>query len=451
MWGSAEQWPLIADRLAVPVAYTDSDARVRFANATFERQFDFSPNSAVGQSLWDIIVPGSTTGDPATRIQRGDALTFLAIAQSKEGGRTWGVLVSCVPQRDASGKVVGCVVVVTDAHDRPDSGEDSDGGRLRAVLAATPDGVVLFDERGVIDTANAAVAQMFGYPVGGLVGRSVHLLIPAISGALDPWAVGSRNVEAVRRDGTHFAVEVSVRAAGRSFAGVIRDMARTRELERQVVDAADAVRKAVGEDLHDNVGQQLTGLELMVDALARRVTVSDRVTSSLVAKVAEGLKQAHADIRQLMTGIIPTEVPADGFVATLERLVTRVRECYDRKCDLVTTNPVQLPDAATATHLFRIVQEAVCNAIRHGHTKVIRLTVREEPDALVVEVRDDGGGFSNNANRHGLGTRLMQDRATRIGGTLTITAVDGGTVVTVCLPTAASDGVKPDHTNHDRR
>jgi signal transduction histidine kinase len=346
------------------------------------------------------------------------------------------------------------VVVVTDAHDQPDSDEGHDG-RLWAVLAATPDGVVLFDERGVINTANAAVEKMFGYSTGDLVRRSVRLLIPAVPGAPDPWAVGSRNADAVRRDRTHFAVEVSVQASGKSFAAVIRDTTRVRELERQVVDAADSVRKAVGEDLHDNVGQQLTGLELMVDALSRRVTGSDRATSALVTKVAEGLRQAHADLRQLMTGIIPTEVAADGFVTALERLVTRVRECYNRQCELMATGQVQLADEATATHVFRIVQEAVCNAIRHGHTRTIRLIVREEADALVVEVRDDGGGFGTNPNRTGLGTRLMRDRATRIGGTLSIAALDGGTVVTVRVPIVPiadpTDGTELEHANSRRR
>lgn len=308
--------------------------------------------------------------------------------------------------------------------------------QLWAVLAATPDGVVVFDEQGIIETANAAAERMFGYAAGDLAGHSVRLLIPQEADAPNIWVVGeNRSVEAVRQDGSRFAVELTVGVAGSAFAGIIRDVTHVRELERRLVDSADAIRKAVGEDLHDNVGQQLTGLELMVDALAKRVTGCDRATAALVAKITEGLKQAHADIRQLMTGIIPTEVPADGLVEGLERFVTRIREYYGRECELVTNHEVRLADAATATHLFRIVQEAVCNAIRHGHTRVIRLTVNAEPDALAVEVRDDGGGFTKKSNHTGLGTRLMQERAARIGGTLTITPINGGTLVAVRVPT----------------
>jgi two-component system CheB/CheR fusion protein len=303
-------------------------------------------------------------------------------------------------------------------------------GRLRAVLAATPDAVVTFDGQGVIDSANPAAERLFGYPAGQLVGHPVRLLLPAQDGASESWTGGAWEAEAVRRDGSRFAVEVSVGMADGAFAAVVRPVGP----ERSLVDAADAVRQRICEDLHDNVGQQLTGLGLMADTLAVRVAGAGAATEALVAQVAQKLRKVHADVRTLVSGTIPTDVPADGVVPALERLAAYVRDHCGCGCELTAAGPVRLADATAATQLFRIAQEAVCNAVRHAHPTTIRIVVRAEPGAVTAEVQDDGGGFSGGPGDAGLGTRLMRDRAARVGGTVSIASGGGGTVVTARVP-----------------
>lgn len=343
MRGGAEQWRQFAARLAVPIAYTDPEARVRFANSLFEKEFDLPTQSAIGQNLWDVVTVANT-GKLNERVKKGDSFTFRVLAGNKSKGLTHGVLMSCVPNREADGTLVGCVIVVTDAYDH-----------------ATP----------IQDGENRT-------------------------------AIGS-------------------------------DCAR--EMERRAIEAADTVRKQLGEDLHDNVGQQLTGLALMVDALAQLTSSFDPKVLALVEKVAEGVRQVQTDVRQLISGIIPAEIPADGLLPALDQLATQVRDQYGFDCALRTTTQAQFKDATTATHLFRIVQEAVSNALRHGKPSAITLAVRTDSDALVVEVKDNGSGFVHNPDGRGLGTRLMQDRAQRIGGAVTIAAGDSGTAVTVRVPT----------------
>ena len=250
MWGIEEQWQRIADRMPVPIAYIDGDARVRFVNTAYARQFVSHPTPTVGQSLlWDIIELPATIGDPMAAIREGKAQAFLSRVRS-DGGPTRDVWVNCIPHRMADGRVNGCVVVLTDKHDTD---------------------------------------------------------------------------EAVR--GT--------------------DEIRT------IVDATDTARELLCEELHDNVGQQLTGLELMGDALARHVVGFDPAIRALVAKIAEGLKQTHANIRQLATGLIPTEVPADRFVSEVERLVARIREYCGCHCELVT--PDQDPNLPNLQNLHGIL------------------------------------------------------------------------------------------------
>ena len=308
---------------------------------------------------------------------------------------------------------------------------------LQALLSALPDAVVAFDPTGRIHTTNAAAEHLFRYPTGGLVGRSVFELVPSLWGPRDRWPVGRRQgCEGLRRDGSRFPAEIAVGEADGSYVGVVHDVTRIRDLEGEVLAAADAVRQLVAEELHDDVGQQLTGLELMVDALSRHPTVSaDPAVGSLVSNVAQGLHQVHAATRQLVGAIVPAEVDSDGLVAALDRFAARVRAWYGCGCDLVASGPVSLP-GATTTQLYRIVQEAVSNALRHGEPKTIRVTVQSDADGLGVEVRDDGGGISDQTDGVGDGTKFMRMRAARIGGTLAITPVDGGTVVAIRCPKA---------------
>ena len=308
---------------------------------------------------------------------------------------------------------------------------------MQALFSALPDAVVAFDTTGRIHTTNAIAEQLFGYPVGGLVGVRVRELVPSVSWTPDRWPAGKiQRVEGVRRDGSRFPAEVTVGEVDGTYIGVVRDTTRVRELQREVLAAADAVRQHISEEMHDDVGQRLTGLELMVDALSRHATVSaDPAVGAIVSHVARGLREVHSATRRLVREGVPTEVDSDGLLAELDRLATRVREWYGRDCTLVAPDPVALL-STTATELYRIVQEAVSNSLRHGKAKSIHIAVRSDDTGIGIEVRDDGEGFADHASGGGFGTRLMRIRAARIGGALAITTTDGGTVVTISLPNA---------------
>jgi signal transduction histidine kinase len=226
---------------------------------------------------------------------------------------------------------------------------------------------------------------------------------------------------------------LTVVVAGGRFVATVRDVTGRKDLERRARDAAALVERQIGEDLHDNVGQQLTGLGLMVDALAAG---GPPAAGGLVGKIAEALRRIRADVRRLATGLVPVGVPPEGFGAVLEDLAAQVRDQCRVGCECVTVGDPRLPDSAAATHLFRIAQEAVSNALRHGRATAIRITLRGEPGAVTMEVRDNGAGFS--PGEGGLGIRLMRDRAARIGGELAVAPTDGGTVVTVRTPAAPS-------------
>lgn len=204
------------------------------------------------------------------------------------------------------------------------------------------------------------------------------------------------------------------------------------ELPREVLDAVAAENHRIGLELHDHVGQHLTGLELLTDNLNRRVAGLDPVIQEIVGKIAHGLREVHADVRCLALGLSPDSISPTGLEPALQFLADRVKHA-GVACDLRVTGPLLLADTGAATDLFRIAQESISNCLRHAEATAIVVHLSGTPDGVSLEVRDDGVGLPDAArDGHGLGLRLMRHRATRQGGTLTLTSTPGGGTRVVC-------------------
>jgi PAS domain S-box-containing protein len=227
---------------------------------------------------------------------------------------------------------------------------------------------------------------------------------------------------------------------GVRFLGVAFDVTRRKELEREalqreVLEITAREQRHVGQELHDGVGQVLTGLGLMAQALAQLLPESaaeHRIALRLIA----GLDGVHQQVRELSRGLIPVHVECRGLAAALDDLAVRATEASGIPVTAECPDWVELPDHETATQLFRIAQEAVSNAVRHGRPRHIRLTLLSEPNGLRLRIRDDGIGMRGGPGRsEGLGLRIMRYRAGQVGGVLQIgPSHGGGTVVSCTLP-----------------
>jgi PAS domain S-box-containing protein len=226
--------------------------------------------------------------------------------------------------------------------------------------------------------------------------------------------------------------------SGQLFSGGIAfDVTQRKELEREVLEVAASEERRIGQELHDGVGQELTGLGLLADALAQRLTTESPAGAVLAEKIVHGIGRVRRQVRSLSHGLVPVEMDPEGLRAALERLAASAAESPGCACTFTSAGPLAVADPDLATHLFRIAQEAVSNALRHSKAHHIRIALHAEPDALTLSVEDDGVGLSASSRRRGkgLGLRLMRYRAGVIGGTLTVApAACGGTLVTCLIP-----------------
>ncbi len=336
--------------------------------------------------------------------------------------------------------------------------------RLQAVFNTAVEGIVTIDERGHIDSINPAAEAMFGWPQGELLGRNINSLMPEPyhsrhDGYLHQYReTGQRRVIGIgrevfgrRKDGTVFPIELSVgefRVGGRRlFTGILRDITERRRLQSEVLHISEQAQQRIAQDLHDDLCQQLAGIEFMAQTLATRLHEARRPEAAAADEVAALVRSATEHTRNLSHGMSPLRPGPDSLATALEELAVRTARHFDVRVDFHCPEPVALHDLPVATHLFRVAQEAISNALRHGRARHVEVHVSRSPGEVRLLVRDHGKGIpASLPSSAGMGLRIMQYRAGIIGGHLSIQREpSGGTSVTCTVPVDVHPTPHPTH------
>ena len=206
-------------------------------------------------------------------------------------------------------------------------------------------------------------------------------------------------------------------------------------LERQLLEISERERRHIGQDLHDGLGQHLTGIELMVQALERKLEISSKEDAVHAAKISQHVREAIRQAKSLSRGLSPVDLEANGLMSALQELAGTIRDIFRIDGSFHARAPVLLRDNNAATHLFRIAQEAVSNAVKHGKPRTIQIELDRGDRAIILSVSDDGHGFIHGKESRGMGLRIMSYRAGMIGGSLAIeSTVEKGTKVICTVP-----------------
>ncbi len=207
-------------------------------------------------------------------------------------------------------------------------------------------------------------------------------------------------------------------------------------LQRQLVDAVWNQHRRFGQELHDTQGQALTGIGMLADSLAKRLAARGEQEAGQLVELVAMIQQAKTEVRQLAKGLYPVDVDAEGLLAALEELAVSTTQRSQIRCEFKGDREIQIHDNEVTTHLFRIAQEAVHNAVKHGHPKRISISLAKPRGRVTLAIRDDGAGIPAAASERpaGLGMRIMQYRANAIGAQLSVsTTGTGGTLISCAL------------------
>jgi two-component system, LuxR family, sensor kinase FixL len=324
--------------------------------------------------------------------------------------------------------------------------------RLRAILETAVEGIITIDERGIIDSLNPAAERLFGYSSAELVGKNVKVLMPSPyreehdgyvanymrTGRARIIGIG-REVVGQRKDGTVFPMDLAVSEVKlqhrRLFTGFVRDITERKRLEQEILEISNREQRRIGQDLHDGLCQELAGIEIMAQVLEE--DLRSKQAAAQANKIARHVRQAISHTRMLARGLSPVEVEANGLMAALDELSKSASALFRINCRFHCPRPVLVKDNAAATHLYRIAQEAINNAVKHGHAMEVTIELTAKGRARRLRIVNNGSDFKKpKEDSSGMGLRIMKYRADVIGANLAIQSVDGGggVVVTCDLP-----------------
>jgi len=210
---------------------------------------------------------------------------------------------------------------------------------------------------------------------------------------------------------------------------LVAAQAEHRRLEHEILAVSERERHSIGADLHDNLGQRLTAIELLCAGL--KADAAGR--PDLVSRIDDAgkmLREAIAQTRYLARGLVPVGSAPDALQNGLAEFAQHINALGGVRCQFHCPKAITLTDRLVAGHLYRIAQEAVNNAVKHAQARNVTIRLSRAADVLRLEIADDGAGLVQ--NRPGLGLGVMQHRAKVIGGEFTIASKRGAGVRIEC-------------------
>lgn len=332
--------------------------------------------------------------------------------------------------------------------------------RARVVLDTTVDAIITIDDKGIISSFNRAAERIFEYSADEVIGQNVSMLMPEPyqsehdgylrnyleTGRKKIIGIG-REITGKRKNGEIFPLDLAVSevtVGGKIiFTGIIRDISERRRLELEVLRISDDERRRIGQDLHDGLGQQLTGIGLIARSLTRALERSDHPAAEIADEITNLVHDADEQARRLARGLVPVELGEDGLTAALRRLSENAEKLFEITCtfDARIDSYDLLHNAGSATHLYRIAQEALHNAVRHGQAESVAISLTAGKERLRLRIIDDGTGINHEVigrahdGNSGMGLNIMHYRARIIGGSLDVRrGEEGGTIITCTIP-----------------
>lgn len=310
---------------------------------------------------------------------------------------------------------------------------------LTGILENLPIVVGRIDAAGRVVEADGQSQSGRGLQPSVLLGQNLADLYPqtaeAVGKALSGESVSLSLSGGFESDEWHAELYIFFDAQNKSGAIFLgRDVTDRKWLERRILSISDAEQQRIGADLHDGLGQHLTGIACMATALRDRLQTTNTQQAAQAASIATLVNEAIAQCRALSRGLCPVQLEQTGLPSALEDLTYQVQLLSGVNCrfNAVGSPPRCSHDAAM--HVYRITQEAINNAIRHGEARSVDVSLISNGTTCKVVIKDDGSGFDTSADRTepGVGLRLMNYRAAIIGGTFSIASRPGGGAQVEC-------------------
>jgi PAS domain S-box-containing protein len=317
--------------------------------------------------------------------------------------------------------------------------------KYRELVESLYEGVWAIDSADRTIFVNSCMAKMLGFTVEEMIGKGIISFIDSLGRDTADIYIHSRRPEVRerrrfdfrRKDGTilHTSVSVSARTANNdSYTGAIVcvvDITERLQLEQRIQQISNSERHRIGRDLHDDLGQRLTGIAFLSKSLAQKLAQKSLAEASDANTLLTFVNEAILKTNILARGLCPMDTGAENFVSGLTMLASKTEMIYGISCNCSVESTIRIHDNNQAVQLYYISKEAIHNAIKHGMAKNIKISLTSREGLISLTIRDDGVGFQKKlSSNEGLGLDTMSYRAGMMNAWLSINGDSSrGTVV----------------------
>jgi len=449
---SSELLERVFSSVHILLAYMDTEFTFIRVNSTYAKADGHSPEFFVGKRHFDLYPNADNERIFREVVQTGNPYFVyekpFEYAEHPDRGTTYWDW-SLQPVKDTDGRVDAVVLSLVNVTDRKRAQQAlmESEQNFRALAENANDGIMIAAGEGIITYANHPAADLLGCRNEDLVGsrieervhpQDVTRVVENYQKRMGGEAVEDRyEITMLGQNDAATTVDITVGRTvwkGQNAAiAILRDMSEVKQLQKEILKISAREHQRIGEDLHDVLGQHLTGIAFLAKALQQKLAAQSLPEAENAAKITELVNQATHQTRQLAQGICPVDVQPEGLMTALRRFAANVQTLFGVTCRFLCDRAALVHDGTTATHLYHIAQEAVTNAIRHGEARRIMIRLTTSNGRIQLAIKDDGVGLPKGRGvRPGMGLRIMRHRATMIGATLDVTSLRGSGTLVIC-------------------
>jgi PAS domain S-box-containing protein len=430
------------------------DGRITFFNEFAQKFYGYTEQEILGKNIIGTILPekdkfGRNLAKIVRDIKRRPR--FYAAFENgnicKNGRRVW-VSWANKAIRDEDGNVTEILCVGHDITGRKHM--ENELGLLATVVHNSNDAITVQDLKGNIISWNLGAERIYGYSKAEAIKMNIRRIFPDHKQeemlSLTKRVLKGENIELFetqRIAKNNRILDISLTATllkdekREPFAITTteRDITERRSLEKEILDITEKERRLIGQEMHDSMGQVLTGIAVKSKGLALKLKgKSSEMKNALEISKLAG--KAIAQTRNLARMLYPVDIETGGLVSALKMLASNTEEILGVTCQFRCEKFVSVENLVEAKQIYRIVQEAITNAIKHGKAKNIRIKLYLTKGKTILSVKNNGRAFQKSLPKNkGLGLKIMKYRTDLIGGSLDIRkGKKGGTVVTCEFP-----------------
>jgi signal transduction histidine kinase len=325
----------------------------------------------------------------------------------------------------------------------------------KALVSAIPDMMFWLDDKGVVLGVHAGQFTDLPADFEEMIGQDIYTLGQR---KLLPRRFVEQGMRYVERTlatekphvfEQHFSVgglgrDVEIRTVVSGTDQVlcmVRDVTQRKRLEREIIEISGREQRRIGQDLHDSLCQHLAGIGFLGKVLEKKLGGGNQAIPEDASEIVQLIDQAITMTRSFARGLNPVMLEADGLMWALTELAANTERLFGITCRFESREPLLVQDNDVSLHLYRIVQEALNNAIKHGKADRIIIGASADGKGAVISVRDNGVGLTGGTSLgKGMGLSIMKYRASIIGATLDVRNDESGGVIMVCALSTAPPG-----------